>query len=55
MALPASPGQNHVEAIAGVQLMDAAQRLQRPVVANMEIEVVPTPCLHRQAARGCVR
>lgn len=35
--------------------MDAAQRPQWPVAANVQIEVVPSPCLHRQAARGCPR
>jgi hypothetical protein len=55
MAVTACPGQRDVEAIAGVQLMDAAQGFERPVAANVQIEIVPTPGLHGQAARSSAR
>jgi hypothetical protein len=46
MAVSASPGQNHVEPLAGGELMDATQGRQRPVATNVQVEVLPTPCLH---------
>jgi hypothetical protein len=51
----AAPGQHHVEAIAGVELMDAAKRPQRLVAANVQVKVMPTPCLHGQPPGGCLR
>jgi hypothetical protein len=55
MAVNAGPGQDHVEALAGAQLMHAVQRLQRPVAANMQAQVVPAPRLHGHAAGGALR
>jgi hypothetical protein len=54
-AVGASPGQDHVEAVARLELMDAAQRPERPVATNVQIEILPTPCLYGQAARSCMR
>jgi hypothetical protein len=54
MAVAARPRQHHVQAIAGAQLMHGAQRPQRPVAANMQVEILPTRCPHRQAARCSV-
>jgi hypothetical protein len=55
VAVGAVPGQDDVEALAGLELVDAAQGLQRPVAAKMQIEVGPAPGVHGQAARGGVR
>jgi len=55
MTMTARPAQHQVETIASMQLMDGAHRPQRPIAANMQVEIWPTRCLHGQAARSPVR
>src|SRR5262249_57010556 len=55
VAVNVSPGERHVESIAGAELVDRAQRLQMPVAAQMQVEVLSTRRLHRQTTGGRLR